>query len=89
LLWAPVDLRIGGALTRGYSGLGQIPLRHSNSIDKATHLHYGLVCMTHITDLLVFLNQVLNFVELNSIFHMFCMGDFNDIMHAKVRAFCY
>jgi hypothetical protein len=85
-----VDLRIGGALTRGYSGLGQIPLRHSNSIDKATHLHYGLVCIYGDPHhrLTSFLNQVLNFVELNSIFHMFCMGDFNDIMHAKVRAFC-
>jgi hypothetical protein len=30
LLWAPVDLRSGGAPTRGYSRPGRIPLRHSN-----------------------------------------------------------
>jgi hypothetical protein len=30
LLWAPVDLRPGGAPTRGYSGPGRILLHHSN-----------------------------------------------------------
>jgi hypothetical protein len=31
LLWAPVGLRPGWAPTRGYSGPGRIPLRHSNT----------------------------------------------------------
>jgi hypothetical protein len=35
LLWAQVDLRPGGAPTRGYSGPGRILLHHSNSREGA------------------------------------------------------